>query len=129
MSSLPKLNHPCTSATALEQTHHCCPEHQCTAPYVIGAGATGGPGALPSLDNGENCTGAPGFLTACGDCRFWQANAYKKDGDGWCRRHAPTAVHFAQIETEDETRGDSGAVWPTTGCDEWCGEFQPRVQS
>jgi hypothetical protein len=45
MSNLPKLNHQSTGAAALEHAPHCCSEHQCTAPYVIGAGAGGACGA------------------------------------------------------------------------------------
>lgn len=122
MPSLPNINHPCTRAIAPEQAHHCCPEHQCTAPYVIGAGAGGAPGGRTTEDNLSDCTGGRPF-PSCPGCRFWDAFDARS---GECRRHAPTAVQFAQTQDANERGGDSGAVWPVTSDDDWCGEWEAK---
>lgn len=61
--------------------------------------------------------------TTCKNCRFWCDHDAGWD-NGECRRHAPTAVHFAQTMDEDEKRGERDTVWPATCADEWCGEWE-----
>lgn len=68
----------------------------------------------------------------CKDCRCWEQLF---DGNrGQCRRRAPTAVPQLRMTTESEkgldarTIGDSLqlCVWPVTGMNDWCGEFQAK---
>lgn len=46
----------------------------------------------------------------CDACKFYERDT--------CRRYPPTAV----IES-------SRPLWPATRHSDWCGEFQPRIQS
>lgn len=56
----------------------------------------------------------------CEDCRFWDASRSLAGTDetetGVCRRHSP------QPDMNERFRGH--AVWPFTGHNDWCGEFE-----
>jgi hypothetical protein len=48
---------------------------------------------------------------ACANCDFWDKN--ERVARGVCRRDPPKA--------------DSAMLWPATNADDWCGEFEPRM--
>lgn len=59
----------------------------------------------------------------CGNCRFWQS----LDDDitsGLCLCHAPLPVLFQLLAESDDDRMSTGAVWPETDIDNWCGEWE-----
>lgn len=52
----------------------------------------------------------------CEVCRYWDG-VWEDIGSGLCRRHAP--VHMTY-------KGVSIAKFPSTSCDEWCGDWEGR---
>lgn len=64
---------------------------------------------------------------ACAICRFWhkvstQEESELADGEGFCRRRAPTAK-----AVEDAALEEFDAVWPKTAGVDWCGEYEHGV--
>lgn len=47
----------------------------------------------------------------CGSCRYYE----NRGAHTWCRRYPPVAVDKHQV------------LFPTTHWDDWCGEWQPRI--
>lgn len=57
---------------------------------------------------------------ACRDCRFWSMTLDEPDQQfGECRRRAP-------VPRDGTPEIIPATEWPETGCNDWCGEFQPR---
>ena len=55
----------------------------------------------------------------CNNCKFWQILLE----EGQCRRHAPRLIMAGcGVGEIPEYSND----WPTTGKDDWCGEFKPQ---
>jgi len=55
----------------------------------------------------------------CRTCKFWQEDSQS----GWCRRNAPKAMIFNPVEE----KRPMDTIWPRTKAEEWCGEWQPKV--
>ena len=53
-------------------------------------------------------------MRLCETCQWWEP---LRDGDeiGWCRRRTPITVGQSVV-----------GEWPTTYCDDWCGEHRAR---
>ena len=73
-------------------------------------------------------------MKACGRCGFWGGNGERLERDdpnllgqkvelGSCRRSAPQVVTRQLEGAYEELRLQT--VWPTTGSDDWCGEWIP----
>lgn len=88
---------------------------------------------MPEVDDAPRC---------CSNCRFWLQDSRDLD-DGKCRRRAPAAIpeiHIAVLNLlahhvmervpkaeyeewlTDNLRRDID--WPTTGYEDWCGEWE-----
>lgn len=58
-------------------------------------------------------------IGTCNDCLFWLED---HSGYGECRRKAPRPMlrgpdgNVEHIERKE-------ALWPRTGCEDWCGEY------
>ena len=61
----------------------------------------------------------------CGNCRYWRRHWNLKE-DGFCRRHAPTAVQVSDKGYGSFRDEAHMTVWPESSIDEWCGEWGPR---
>ena len=69
----------------------------------------------------------------CLICKFWKADEATPNL-GHCLRNPPQVV--VEIETlsanenagrfSDEVTGRRESVWPTTKCNDWCGEYQRK---
>jgi hypothetical protein len=71
----------------------------------------------------------------CDNCRFWR----KEPDEGGmvqavagilaqCRRHAPRPLTQMVLHGDDPPEYNFfETYWPTTGEDEWCGEYQRAV--
>ncbi len=65
----------------------------------------------------------------CKDCKFWLAAEDSKTG--LCRRFPPQMIASVYTLGQDKNAGRyndeiysaSETEWPTTGSDEWCGEY------
>ena len=55
---------------------------------------------------------------ACAGCQFWLPDEDTPKGVdpvvGYCRRKSPMPFSDTRV---------SGAIWPYTQCDDWCGEY------
>ncbi len=61
----------------------------------------------------------------CETCRFWDGSSPDATGWGMCRRNPPTHVSHEIL--------DGGGIanvgfWPDTEDDDWCGEFQEKIE-
>jgi hypothetical protein len=77
--------------------------------------------AVPSTRHaGASAThkGGSGMITRCKNCLFWdRVNIWGQDKDkASCRINPP-----------GQTVGSQIATWPSTMADDWCGQFQPRL--
>ena len=65
----------------------------------------------------------------CRACRFWYK--YPAHPGGECRRYAPRAVAVTEKDIEEaEDNHPERFVWfIETSADDWCGEFEPKVQA
>jgi hypothetical protein len=54
----------------------------------------------------------------CNSCKSWSS---ENGTTGECRRHAPQLIAF---EIDDSTKIESR--FPTTGSEDWCGDYQPQ---
>ena len=62
--------------------------------------------------------------TDCENCKFWQQDneiSYM----GLCRRHAPHPPATHPVESP----GSMDAIWPRTKNEDWCGEWQAKVET
>ena len=57
----------------------------------------------------------------CSDCKNWD---YTKGNFGFCRRYAPSPTIVKGQTTEEYT-----LVWPSTGRDDWCNEYERYLES
>lgn len=58
----------------------------------------------------------------CQNCRHWQ-EYLTDDFNGQCRRRAPAAWIFTGSQAADPPERIE-AAWPTTFCEDWCGDWQ-----
>lgn len=52
----------------------------------------------------------------CADCKKWD---YTSNNFGFCRANAPVPM------VVEGGKKDYALVWPSTGMDDWCFEFDP----
>jgi hypothetical protein len=59
----------------------------------------------------------------CVDCKYWSCYSERR-GYGYCKRRAPSAIQWAQVNPNRSTGQDSDhlSMWPVTSNDDWCGE-------
>lgn len=79
----------------------------------------------------------------CSDCDHWAEGGEGIDGQGECRRHAPTAINVWLVaraalgktsalnakgfhEVPDMSTDDTAVNWPMTYGYDWCGEFKEK---
>lgn len=70
-------------------------------------------------------------INRCGRCRFWKVWTNKHDepdgtGLGWCRRYPPNIPNDSLVTIIERPGDNPSAAFPTTGEDEWCGEWVRR---
>lgn len=56
----------------------------------------------------------------CETCKFWEQDK----SSGWCHRYAPRA----RIMDPTEEKRPMDTLWPRTRSEEWCGEWQAKVE-
>jgi hypothetical protein len=56
----------------------------------------------------------------CNKCIWWEFN---KSNFGFCRKNAPRPTPV-KADRNDEFQ----LVWPSTGLDDWCGNFEQRIK-
>lgn len=54
----------------------------------------------------------------CGTCRFFERELRAEEGEGHCRRHAPSPVHHSDPDDLWPV------IWPIVDAGEWCGEWR-----
>ena len=63
---------------------------------------------------------------SCENCKFWQQTGVTDSGFvGECRRNSP----LPDVSAAAADANMRFAVWPTTGNEQWCGDFTTRPLS
>ncbi len=57
---------------------------------------------------------------SCGSCVFFRPCL--------CRRHPPKAEGFTYQYSDGSTQDSVRTIWPEVGFNDWCGEYQPKVE-
>ncbi len=66
----------------------------------------------------------------CTTCRFWAAIGEEGSGLGECRRYAPAPFprSVLNIKRLDADAPEHDAMWPVTGMDDWCGDWECKMR-
>jgi hypothetical protein len=59
----------------------------------------------------------------CKSCKFWEEKTVEPPAMGLCRRYAPRPLAVSALSSAENL----DAVWPRTGPDAWCGEWDRQV--
>lgn len=66
------------------------------------------------------------MANTCKICKYFKLlNTKTNEGIGECKRHAPSPY---QLKLEDSDDDMVATVWPVLAAEEWCGEFQRKLQ-
>jgi len=61
---------------------------------------------------------------SCDNCKFWRQEE--------CRKTAPTIEEAipdtARVQKDGTTYNRKIGIWPSTGSDKWCGEYERKIQ-
>lgn len=59
----------------------------------------------------------------CEHCKYWREES---NGDGECRRRAPSSRLVFAGEPVEGTESEALVYWPLTSHEDWCGEFEAK---